>query len=195
MYTAMTACVQTIDIFTWRTVMGVSEPVKKVGTATIVGRSNYGNRLQNYALDKVWQELGNNAETIKLPSRGTPQWMAKDFARKLLGKPASGSESSSGQNRLANFDEFDLLFNLKNVSTLEEIHPDEFTHFSVGSDQVWNSGVFNGREELFFFKFAKPNQINALAPSMACESLSSEQVKSLSDGLSDFSHLSVRAQR
>lgn len=175
--------------------MGVREPVKRVGIVTIVGRSNYGNRLQNYALVKVWQEFGYIAETIKLPNRRTPQRMAKDFVLKLLGKPTSDPESSSSQNRLANFDKFDLLVNLKNVSSLEEIHPDEFSYFSVGSDQVWNPGVFNGREELFFLKFAESNQKIALAPSMACESLSSEQAKSLLDGLSGFPNLSVREQR
>ena len=36
----------------------------KVGIATIVGQANYGNRLQNYALDSVLRNLGFDTVTF-----------------------------------------------------------------------------------------------------------------------------------
>ena len=36
----------------------------KIGLVTITELDNFGNRLQNYALQSVLQELGHTAETI-----------------------------------------------------------------------------------------------------------------------------------
>lgn len=38
--------------------------MKKIGIITLSGNYNYGNRLQNYAMQEVYKKLGFEAETI-----------------------------------------------------------------------------------------------------------------------------------
>ena len=42
----------------------MEKEVKKVGIITLHGYNNYGNRLQNYALQKAVKSLGFNTETV-----------------------------------------------------------------------------------------------------------------------------------
>lgn len=37
---------------------------KKIGIVTLIGYDNYGNRLQNYAIQETVKTLGYNAETL-----------------------------------------------------------------------------------------------------------------------------------
>lgn len=171
------------------------EAIKKVAVVTIVGRSNYGNRLQNYAAVKIWENLGYEVDTLELPIRPSLSRWAKDLILKLLGKSTSNPELSSSKERLASFDRFDEGSHLRKISKIEDISINDYSYFSVGSDQVWNPGVFNQRENLFFLKFAKPEQRIALAPSIACETLPPELMARLSSGVMGFPRLSVREER
>ena len=42
---------------------------KNVAVITLPGSFNYGNRLQNYAVTKIYESLGFHAETLKLEER------------------------------------------------------------------------------------------------------------------------------
>ena len=39
--------------------------MKKIAIITCIGKSNFGNRLQNYALHKVLSDYGFKVETLK----------------------------------------------------------------------------------------------------------------------------------
>ena len=56
----------------------------KVGIATIVGQANYGNRLQNYALDSVLRNLGFDTVTFIDPLKAPcsmKKWIKQEVKR------------------------------------------------------------------------------------------------------------------
>ncbi len=50
---------------------------RKVGIVTLYGRFNYGNRLQNYAITRIWQEFGYEPESLVLGERPNAIRLAK----------------------------------------------------------------------------------------------------------------------
>ena len=77
------------------------------------------------------------------------------------------------------------------LSSLES----QYDMFMVGSDQTWNPSQFAYNEDWYFLDFAKPQQRIALAPSIGLDTLTSEQVRAVSRGVSNFSRVSVREKR
>ena len=55
----------------------------KIGIVTLYGEFNYGNRLQNYALQMILEALGNDVSTIVAIDKQTP---IKHFLKKYLVK-------------------------------------------------------------------------------------------------------------
>lgn len=98
--------------------------MKKVGILTIFGEYNYGNRLQNYAVQRVLEKMELDVETIK--------YMSLDV-----------NDFNDNQKRLSLFQEFN-----KNIKFCEdELHinateipasMNEFDYVVIGSDQIWN---------------------------------------------------------
>lgn len=166
-----------------------------VALVTIVGRSNYGNRLQNYAAARIWEKLGYKVETLDLPMQPSLSRRAKDIVLKILGRETSNPEEDSHKERLRLFDSFNRSVHIRRPKSISSIDTKDYAYFSVGSDQVWNPSVFCRRKDWFFLKFAEPEKRIAFAPSMACEALSPEQAKDLSEGVRGFSRLSVREKR
>lgn len=98
--------------------------MKKVGILTIFGEYNYGNRLQNYAVQRVLEKNNHEVETIK--------YMSLDV-----------NDFTDNKNRLKLFQDFN-----KNIKFCkDELHINaeeiptslnEFDYIVIGSDQIWN---------------------------------------------------------
>ena len=60
--------------------------MNKIGIITIVDNNNYGNRLQNYAVVKVYEKFGFSADTLILnPRRGNIKYIPR--AIRMIVKP------------------------------------------------------------------------------------------------------------
>ena len=164
-----------------------------VGIVTLVGRYNYGNRLQNYATQTIYQSLGFKAVTLDT-FRPAYQEFAASCIRIIRGWSNSG-ESSLSPERLRSFDRFNALINLEAVPLCDKGLVDRFYFFSVGSDQVWNLDLMRHRARWFFLEFAEPSQRIALAPSIGLDAISTEQAKRIARGISGFCNISVREKR
>lgn len=166
-----------------------------VALVTIVGRSNFGNRLQNYAAVRIWEKLGYEVETLDYPMRPSLSRRAKDVVLAILGRETSDPEAGSHKERLRLFDRFNRGMHIRRLENISSIDTKDYVFFSVGSDQVWNPGVFRQRKFWYFLKFVEPEKRVAFAPSIACDSLSPEQAKDLAEGVRGFPRLSVREKR
>ncbi len=167
----------------------------KVGIITLGGRNNYGNRLQNYASEYVWKTLGYIPTSLYLKQRPNFIREVKGLVRRVLGMAVTSPEASTSEQRLAAFDRFNSLINIKNLLTIDYEISQEYKYFSVGSDQTWNPNQFAYNEDWFFLQFAKPSQKIALAPSIGLDDLSVKQASAISKGLRGFSHVSIREKR
>ncbi|MGO5327411.1 polysaccharide pyruvyl transferase family protein [Oscillospiraceae bacterium LCP21S3_A1] len=166
------------------------EPSKgKIGIVTLYGNSNYGNKLQNYAVQELYKEHGYEAETIvcrrkswKRTIKNALRWFdipekrreiaLTDFSKKYL--QVKKIESRSG---------------LIDASIAEE-----YEFFSVGSDQVWNPLIRKKEKYNFFLRFAKQNQRICLSPSISTDSIPGECLREYINGMEGFPYLSCREE-
>lgn len=168
---------------------------KKVGIITLFGRFNYGNRLQNYATSKIWSDTGFIPETLVLESRPNVIKSAKAFARRILGRKIYNPESLMSEDRLKSFDYFNRNMRIRFLTDITPELKDEYTLFSVGSDQVWNPSLIVYDEDWYFLEFARPEQRIALAPSVGLDAVDRRQARKLAHGVRGFTNPSVREQR
>ena len=166
---------------------------RKVGILTLIGRYNYGNRLQNYATEQIYLDMGFSPVTLNSVRPGY-QEVAASIIRKARGWSKTGDAGMSEQ-RLDAFNRFNTKLNIENVRLCDKKLSDEFAYFSVGSDQVWNLDLMKHRTKWFFLEFVNRNQRIALAPSIGLDQLNAQQKKEISRGVDGFDFLSVREER
>ena len=86
----------------------------RIGVVTLPGRFNYGNRLQNYASVKIYEELGFQADSLILDDYRF--WRkVKMGLMGLSGKSFEDPERLMTAFRLAAFDSFNQRCNLRVV--------------------------------------------------------------------------------
>lgn len=102
--------------------------MKKAGIITLFGEYNFGNRLQNYAVQEVLKKFNLDVKTIKYLG------LNDDVAR---------SETEKDISRLNKFKKFNenIVFAdeaiYKELDVRKDFHED-FDYFVIGSDQIWN---------------------------------------------------------
>lgn len=162
----------------------------KVGIITIPDFNNYGNRLQNYALQKVVEELGHEAISY-VPFR--PVFWKACIKRWL--QMEKGAKQKHALRRLQSFLAFDKKY-MRTESVKESVFPKELSDrcdcFLAGSDQIWNPAWAKSLHENMFLTFARPEQKIAYAPSFGVDHVSSKWVDRYAEALKDFRTLSVR---
>ena len=164
----------------------------KVAILTLMGRFNYGNRLQNYASEYMFRTMGY--EPVTLNSVRPPyQELAAKAIRRLKGWETS--KEAIQNPRYNAFRSFDELMNIENVPLCSKSLVSEYDFFSVGSDQVWNLNLMSHRTRWFFLDFVPKEKRVALAPSIGLDHLTYAQAKRLAKGVNNFPLLSVREKR
>lgn len=177
--------------------------IKTIGILTLNGYYNYGNRLQNYALEEIIRSLGFEAETIlvdrsiKNESIMLPKIHSIDELLKKIRNRISYCLSIPINNeREEKFKKFskDYLFETDFILSRNSIPDDissRYDFFITGSDQVWNPYNLHGTT-FFFLTFAPCYKRIAYAPSFGISELPLEYKKSYNKWLGEMSHISVR---
>lgn len=140
---------------------------------------NYGNRLQNYALQETLKSIG-----VEVTSNKTINATVKRIFKNLL-KVIRNKNSS----------DYFLHFDIKNIkfrySKKVCSDSESIDYYIAGSDQIWNPNFsFNSDRE--FLTFAPPKKKIAYAASIGISELSEEQKLRFKNNLSDFKAISVR---
>jgi len=174
--------------------------VKKnnVGIITINGYYNYGNRLQNYALQKTLEDLGNDVETIKLSPTLNNKFVHKlkiklNYYRGLITK---NKKTKSHKIREENFKKFSKEFIKETKKTYYNNYnllKSEYDFFVIGSDQVWNPYYTKGLPH-YFAGFANESQRISYAASFGISNIPKEYKETYDKYLSEIQHLSVREE-
>lgn len=100
--------------------------MKKIGIITIYDENNYGNRLQNYAVQTVLTRMGFDVETIKYNI---------DYTLSIV-KPGKRLDLFHQFNERINFAPDRLI--MSQTSKIEENLDERYDYIVVGSDQIWN---------------------------------------------------------
>lgn len=165
----------------------------KIGILTFTNGCNYGQRLQNYALQEVLSKLGFFAETIKQEYNISYKHKIKEFILSLF----HPFISSMYVLRTLNFAKFNkkyikfyknkIEYNLLSINPINK----KFDYFICGSDQIWNlNSPFV--DSTFFLKFADKEKRLTYAPSIASKTFSAENINKYKNYIEGIKFLSCR---
>ena len=184
--------------------------MKKIAIITLNGYYNYGNRLQNYALQEVLKTYGFNVETILIKSKKentiAPPLRQKiyNILKSLFKNTKKGiwllthkrERLISEELRTKKFKDFTLKYIVeKDLNLSFDNVPanlsDMYDFFVAGSDQVWNPD-FNNISPIYFLTFADAHKRLAYAPSFGISQLKENVSEKYKIWLNEFNKLSVR---
>lgn len=165
--------------------------MKKIGIVTLFGNYNYGNRLQNYAVQKILEEFGCKAETLSCQGGRCKcflRWMRNLILR------VKGDKKS---RRYFSLDSFNKKYlNVRYIYTKNRLIPpsikNDYDLFAVGSDQVWNPELRKKERNNFFLLFAESKQKMCISPSIAVSEINALYIEDYRQWLCDFQYLSCR---
>ena len=159
--------------------------MKKAGIITLFGEYNFGNRLQNYAVQEVLKKHDLDVKTIKYIG------LHDDVAR---------SETEKDISRLNKFKKFN-----ENIAFADEIiyreldvrkdFHEDFDYFVIGSDQIWNYTFDTIFSDKAYAAFAPKYKKISLSASFGVNYLpeeGSEDYRISKAGVEDMKAISVR---
>lgn len=172
--------------------------MKKIAIVTLNGYFNYGNRLQNYALQEFLNSLGFNVQTIRF-NRDKKKNKYKPYlskVKKLITNPSAYSIEKKRHEVFIDFSnryiaETERIFNVDDDLTHLDL---EFDYFVAGSDQVWNPSM-NRVSSFFFLDFAEENKRIAYAPSFGISKLPDQVILDYQKWIKEIPYLSVREEK
>lgn len=161
----------------------------RIGIITLYGNSNYGNKLQNYAVQELYRMRGFEAETIVYKKRSWKR-KVKSCIRQM------NVAERKREKALAEFSKRYLTVKevVNESGQIEPALSKEYDFFSVGSDQVWNPLIRKNERDNFFLSFANRNQRICLAPSISTETIPADLRRLYVHGLEGFPYLSCREE-
>lgn len=175
----------------------------KIGIVTIDDITNYGNRLQNYAMHNVLTAI-TKSDVISLVAKNEKKynngnyllWIKEQISRLMCTVPELAEKRfGNGVTRWANFVKWNKLVPTKTYYDCAKIPgnlSNEFDYFIAGSDQIWNYHFASHKFEDYFLKFAKDKKKIAVSASFGVEKIPDEWRQIYIEGLKDFAHISVR---
>ena len=164
----------------------------KIGIVTFTSGNNYGQRLQNYAMQEVCKNYGDEVLTIKHKERrksikGTIKKCFHIFNVKSFLWDVKRNKA------FQNFDKeyvqyYDKKLNIKNDN--QDINND-FDYFVAGSDQVWSPNSPDV-DKNYFLDFASNEKKVSYAPSIASETIPENKLNEYVNYWKTFSCISIR---
>ena len=176
----------------------------RIGKLTLDGYMNYGNLLQNYALQEVLLPYADTVETIwHSPDNFLPKafwkWGWKEPIKYLINWKKYRTNFQNGHNgmemvrqgKLRDWADRYIHFRY-GVNQLQDI-ADEYDYFVTGSDQVWNP-YFNDINYLRanFLLFAPSEKRISYAASISSPVIPKEELPVYKQGFEGMHGLSVR---
>lgn len=154
-----------------------------IGIVTI-NSHNYGNRLQNYALQEVLKKRGHEVATIRRKKWGL--WdRSKKFVRRVV--------KNDSFNAFYDFDDCYIRYSelvLSRQYTDERVYR-AFDKYVIGSDQVWNP-TFSFNSDLDYLPEVESKKKMSYAASFGVSQIPEGDAGRIADLLRAIPHISVR---
>lgn len=174
---------------------------KNLAIVTMSYGSNYGNKLQNYAMQFIYETMGFNVETIRM--KPVVEYTSsfgdkfKNIDKKIVKRIRRIIYKKNIFERIKNFKEFDDLY-LKFseheflMNSYESLNNEKYQFYSVGSDQVWNS-YFDEFSPIFLLDCLDDSKVRiSYAASFGCNSINPNYKEIFEKELKKFKAISVR---
>ena len=179
----------------------------RIAIITLLGHFNYGNRLQNYALQKFISNYVETVETIWFEKNYLPEikrdkldkkYVKNNFKFIFNWKGARKIEKYYGREciRQYNIKKFsDKYINIRYDYKINKKIDNIYDYFIVGSDQVWNPNFWSKRynyANIRFLKFASKEKRIAYAASIAIPEIPKDKERFFKDSLNEMKAISMR---
>lgn len=166
--------------------------MKKIAIVTINDTNNYGNRLQNYALQEFVKKFGFECETIYFKEKilQRTKILVKNIIKFFL---PTWHTKRVKEIKFKNFNKRYINQKGKNDKELA-IVKNEYAYFIVGSDQVWNYTYMKNLEK-YFLPYAKYEQTISYAASFGVSTVEEEYKEIVKNGLNNIKYLSIREEK
>lgn len=158
---------------------------------------NYGNRLQNYAVQSIFDNLGYETVTISYAKSVLPlKSKLKAYLMRLTSYQFTKNESywKSFPYKVSAFDKFNREYiHTQHIKKIDQIKDSDY--YVVGSDQVWNPSWYGKddiKKDLFLLTFADQSKKVCISPSFGIDALPNEWKSWFAKHLVEFPHLAVR---
>lgn len=172
----------------------------RVAIVTITDGCNYGNRLQNYALQRALEKCGAEVETLKRKNyhdafavkiKNQCKLIVKSILRRDMDAPKRSRKRSFRifNSKFIHFSRYTLQKN-KAPRNLKS----QYDAFFVGSDQVWNPSFRLVREDIdnYFASFAPKEKKFSYAASFGVSEIPVQYTDYYREKLRTFKKISVR---
>lgn len=162
-----------------------------VGIITFTYGNNYGQRLQNIAMQEFLRKYFKEVYTIKQEEPYvSPIGIIKRVSKNIL-----KGEYITLLKRGKKFKEFDLHISFFDIpigkDNLDSFPEKKFDYFVVGSDQVWSPYSPDVNESMFL-TFTNYEKRIAIAPSLACEEIPNNLIEKFSNYFNGIKYISTR---
>lgn len=174
----------------------------KIAIITLVGNFNYGNRLQNYALQEILMKKYKYEVDNLIFSDGflyTPHKNKKSIISRLVSKfvklPQIVARKKQFRLKKSAFIPFqDYNFNFVDVNVANALTiANKYERFIIGSDQVWNP-IYQGEDNAMYGTFAPSEKVVSYAASFGLSKIPEEFEEYVKKGLNNVSKISVREE-
>ena len=169
----------------------------KTAIITLYDNQNYGNRLQNLAVQTILEERGFQVESLVFMNNPY-KWRTYKYRKYFKGIVLGDHKAS----RNYVFLEFDKKYiKMRYLFGRDQQMPpklvSEYDFFVTGSDQVWNVKMHKKAEESsrYFLAFAENRKKICISPSIGMSVCPEEYEKKICDWLSGFQYLSCREKQ
>lgn len=168
--------------------------MKKVGILTINDDTNFGNRLQNYAVQEYLKKNNCIVETITNQKGNIGSNVIKKKIKAVIKKfiPQSKFKRNNCFNKFnKNINFSKIHIDLNNIpSDLDS----KYDSFFTGSDQVWNP-TFGRMSDIDFLTFTAKEKRNSFSASFGISEIPDDMKEYYSKNLKDMNNISVREDR
>lgn len=168
----------------------------KIAIVTLFGMNNYGNRLQNYAMQVILERFGYCAETICEDIKNY-KWYSlkinlKYYIRKIVKR--YNNDITIRQKRFLRFEDYirHSKYGLRSIP--DRIDFSSYKYVVYGSDQIWNT-EFNSFSELYLGYYSNKEKNIAVSASFGTNDIEEEYLDLFKKGLENFKTISVRENR
>jgi len=170
--------------------------MNKIAIITIFDENNYGNRLQNYAVQKVLEKSGCEVQTLKnYPSFNNNFFsIGRLFLKQVHNLLLKFKMDTTTKNRYRNFHEFTQLYiHTGKVITKKNANKfvSKYDYFITGSDQVWNPN-FGRLSDIDLLTFVPYKKSISLSASFGVSEIDDKYSLKVKNALENMKSISVR---
>lgn len=173
--------------------------MKKIAILTVTGDNNYGNKLQNYALQKTLYEMGMESETVRIEKISYNRIVILTYIQKLFRMFLPDKKKKIIDRRICFFkfnqkiNQHKTIIHSNDASESIKAKLNSFDFILYGSDQIWNPDLPQ-YSDIFWGNYAPKEKNISISASIGRSTIPPKYYSEFCSGIKNFKAISVREE-